>query len=90
MEVVNDLERILELADMVSGTSAALSSAEPRSSLVKPEKYAEVHMDDTLAKMRGFAKLVQKKNILAGQPLHQAIKELGDKLVQGISVYRRY
>ncbi|KAG6590854.1 uncharacterized protein IUM83_19075 [Phytophthora cinnamomi] len=92
VEVVSRLGRILELADAVAGTPAALSSAELRSSRLKLKKYAEEHMDDTLAKMRGIMQAAQKRK---GDPVrdvrvHRAVKTLAANMAQDISMYYRY
>ncbi|KAE9276164.1 hypothetical protein PF001_g26259 [Phytophthora fragariae] len=91
--VAADLGRILELASAVSGTSAALESAELRSSRLKLMKYSEEHMDDMLMRMHTFVENVQQqKERLAGDHaltcIRNAIKRLAYDLRKEITTYK--
>ncbi|KAG6590855.1 uncharacterized protein IUM83_19074 [Phytophthora cinnamomi] len=88
--VVAELGKVLELANVVLGTPAALASAELRSSRLKFKKNAEEHMDDGLINMHTFVQAVEKqKKPLAGDSLSRAVKNLAGSLRQDIVVYNR-
>ncbi|KAE9282134.1 hypothetical protein PF008_g27714 [Phytophthora fragariae] len=90
VQVVTFLGRILELADAVSGTPAALASAELRSSRLKPKRSAGEHMDDMLITMHTFVQNVEKqKKPPRGDNLDRAVKTLTCKLQLDITTYNR-
>ncbi|KAE8893559.1 hypothetical protein PF005_g17834 [Phytophthora fragariae] len=77
VQVVTFLGRILELADAVSGTPAALASAELCSSRLKPKRSAGEHMDDMLITMHTFVQNLEKqKKPPRGDNLDRAVKTL--------------